>query len=97
MDARDGDGATPLHNAALSGQRDVAALLLDRGANREARDNENGATPLYHAAAWGRTAMVELLLARGADRNARTRSGVTPAEAAEKNGFPETAKLLRQQ
>jgi ankyrin repeat protein len=39
--------------------------------------------------------MVELLLARGANPAAKNRSGATPAEAAEKNGFPETAKLLR--
>ncbi|HXA52955.1 MAG TPA: ankyrin repeat domain-containing protein, partial [Candidatus Acidoferrum sp.] len=76
-------------------QRDVAVLLLDHGADREARDNESGATPLYHAAAWGRTAMVELLLARGANPNARTKSGASPAEAAAKNGFPEAARLLQ--
>ena len=95
VNARDGDGATPLHNAALSGHREVAALLLDKGADREARDSESGATPLYHAAAWGRTALVELLIARGADVNARNKAGVTPLAAAEKNGFSETAAVLK--
>ena len=96
VNARDGDGATPLHNAALSGRREVAALLLDKGADREARDSESGATPLYHAAAWGRTALVELLIARGADVNAENKAGVTPLTAAEKNGFSETAAVLKQ-
>jgi cytohesin len=96
VNARDGDGATPLHNAALSGRRELAALLLDKGADREARDSESGATPLYLAAAWGRTALVELLVARGADVNARNKAGVTPLAAAEKNGFPEAAAILKQ-
>src|SRR5258707_11617199 len=47
---------TLFRSAALSGHRDLAALLLDRGADREARDKESGATPLYHAATWGRKA-----------------------------------------
>jgi ankyrin repeat protein len=96
VNARDGDGATPLHNAAVSGRRELAALLLDKGADREARDSESGATPLYQAAAWGRTTLVELLLARGADVNARNKAGVTPLVAAEKNGFPEAAAILKQ-
>ena len=77
VDARDGDGATPLHNAAIGGHAEVAALLLDRGADKEARDGESEATPLYHAAAWGRNAVVELLLKRGANVNARSKAGVT--------------------
>jgi ankyrin repeat protein len=44
----------------------MAALLLDRGADIDARD-DSGATPLYNAASWGRRDVVELLLARGAD------------------------------
>jgi ankyrin repeat protein len=74
----------------------LAALLLDKGADREARDSESGATPLYHAAAWGRTALVELLIARGADINARNKASATPLAAAEKNGFAETAAVLKQ-
>jgi ankyrin repeat protein len=85
-----------LHNAAVSGHRDLAELLLDRGADREARDGESGATPLYHAAAWGRNDVADLLLARGAEINARSKAGVTPLQAAEKNGFTQTARLLRQ-
>jgi ankyrin repeat protein len=95
VNARDGDGATPLHNAAVSGYRELAALLLDHGADREARDTESGATPLYQAASWGRTPVVELLLSRGAEINAKNKSGVTPLQAAEKNGFAETAALLK--
>lgn len=41
----DKSGATPLHYAALSGQRDAARLLLEYGADINARDTEFGATP----------------------------------------------------
>ena len=74
----------------------MAELLLESGADLEARDTESGGTPLYHAAAWGRTTVVELLIARGADVNAKNKTSVTPLAASEKNGFAETAKLLRQ-
>jgi ankyrin repeat protein len=42
--ARRGDGATPLHLAARFDQRDTAELLLERGADRSARDAD-GRTP----------------------------------------------------
>jgi ankyrin repeat protein len=73
----------------------VAALLLDHGADREARDRETGATPLFQAAAWGRKTVVDLLVQRGADVNAKNLLGVSPAAAAEKNGFAEIARVLR--
>jgi len=79
----------------VTGRADVAALLLDKGADREARDGESGGTPLYHAASWGRAAVVELLLARGAVVNAANKAGVTPLTVAEKNGFPDVVALLK--
>ena len=50
------DGAVVLgdHDAALGGNRAVVQLLLDHGAEVNARDEESGATPLYYAASWGR-------------------------------------------
>jgi len=96
VDARDGDGLTPLHIAAVSGHADLAGLLLDRGADREARDTGSGATPLFQAGAWGRKTVVELLLQRGADVNAKNQAGVSPAEAATKNGFADVARVLKE-
>jgi ankyrin repeat protein len=87
---------TQLHDGALSGRAPMIALLLDKGANREARDRQSGATPLYQAASWGRRAAVELLIARGADVNAKSNTGVSPAQAAAKNGFAEIARLLQE-
>jgi ankyrin repeat protein len=76
------DGWTPLHLAAFFGHRDLAELLLERGADVNARSRstrfarEN--TPLHAAAANRQVAVAELLVARGADVNARDGSGFTP-------------------
>jgi cytohesin len=56
----------PLHVAAMAGGVRAAALLLDRGADMEARDGW-GRTPLMVAAAFASDAVGEMLLARGAD------------------------------
>ena len=56
--ARDATGATALHVAAFHWQRAVVELLLDSGAEINARDDEFGATP----AGWA----IEFLRERGA-------------------------------
>ena len=43
--ARDGDGATAPHLAALNGRQDLARLLVEHGADVNARDDRFGATP----------------------------------------------------
>jgi ankyrin repeat protein len=55
--ARDGTGATALHDAAFDGLRDIVQLLLDRGADINSRDSQFGATP----AGWA----IEYLRVRG--------------------------------
>lgn len=42
---RDESGATPLHYAALDGRREIARLLIERGADINSPDGEFGATP----------------------------------------------------
>jgi ankyrin repeat protein len=79
----------------LSGRTEIVALLLDHGADINAKDEESGATPLYHAASWGRREVVELLLGRGADSRAPAADGKTPLQAAAANGHQEIVTLLR--
>ena len=43
--ATDGEGATPLHYATLNGYREISELLLQHGADVNARDGRFGATP----------------------------------------------------
>ncbi len=75
---------TPLHMAARRGNVQVAAALLDWGADREVRD-KLGDTPLHRAVKCGKTEMVAFLLSRGADAHARGRGGLTPRQAARGN------------
>jgi len=78
LEARDAEGVTALHRAALGDSPELARLLLDRGANLEARD-EDGGTPLHYAARFGGSPeVVHLLLDRGAALEARDTRGATP-------------------
>jgi ankyrin repeat protein len=86
-------GHTPLTAAAASGQRDIAKLLLDRGASVKA-PNGSGYLPLSHAAMRGHTEIAELLLVRGADPNAKNRDRTTPLYHAAEYGNVEVARRL---
>lgn len=69
---------TPLLRAAAAGHLDAVRLLLDRGANLNAREGRFGGTPLHTAVFRGRIAVVRLLVERGADVNAINNTGQTP-------------------
>jgi uncharacterized protein len=73
---------TPLGTAATFGATDVAAILLDAGADTESTGNHGG-TPLHSAAANGNRSLIELLLANDANPDARNDAGKTPADLAE--------------
>ena len=82
-DLREGDGLTPLHRAVFRGFYDVAVLLLDGGADVNARSVQNECedftlwdrTPLIQAAVNGHVDVVRLLLRRGAALDARDCNG----------------------
>ncbi|RSL38004.1 hypothetical protein CEP53_015273, partial [Fusarium sp. AF-6] len=63
--------------AATNGREAVMRLLLDRGAEIEAKD-QRGQTPLVLATSNGDKATVQLLLDRGAEIEAKDREGWTP-------------------
>jgi ankyrin repeat protein len=73
--AKDPAGSTPLHHAAAFGAVGTMALLLDAGADVNAR-NKRGSTPLHWAI--HDEAKVRLLLSRGAGVNGRQVEGRTP-------------------
>jgi len=85
---------TALHWAARAGAAEIAALLLDHGADVNASDIM-GRTPLHEAAFAGRPDAVQLLLRKGANVNAETRSGETPLDYAMDKGNKQVVDLIR--
>lgn len=80
--------------AAFHGEVTVEKVLLDRGADIEARDEAYGSTALMTASAMSRTAVIQLLLDRGGDVNAPNENGWTPLMAASFSNEPDAAALL---
>ena len=72
---------------------DVARLLLEHGADLNARTNR-GETPLYIAAADGMAEVVRVLLEHGANVGVEDNGGMTPYQAASARGHNEIMKLL---
>ena len=91
----DDAGRTPLHLAATHCRIDMARLLLDKGAEIDAKA-AGGATALHLAAQAGCVDMVNLLLAKGANANARDDQGRTPLDRAVQWHQNAVAELLRQ-
>lgn len=80
-------GMTPLHYAAVMGQKDVVRLLLDAGASIEERDLVNLRTVLILATFCNQLGVVKLLLERGADIGAVDRDGWRARSYAESSGM----------
>ena len=87
-------GRTPLHIAAEEGHKEIAELLIAKGADVNAKDSV-GFTPLHEAAFYGQNEIAELLIAKGADVNAKDDNFVgTPLHRAAYYGQKEIAELL---
>jgi ankyrin repeat protein len=95
VNTKDPAGSTLLHHAAGFGSLDVMALLVDAGADVNAK-NRRGSTPLHWAI--DDEAKVRLLLSRGASVNAKQVEGRTPLYQAASlgNGFAIVRLLLNQ-
>ena len=95
--ARDSDGSTPLHCASWKGHPEVAALLLDHGADVNAKNQNDhwGDTPLHAAAHGNQKAVAEILIARGADIHALNQAGNTPLKETAFHKATSVANLLK--
>jgi hypothetical protein len=84
---------TQLHHAAHDNSLDIATLLIDRGADIEATNND-GRTPLLQAAHDNSLEVATLLINRGADIEATNNDGYTPLRFAAWENSLEVATLL---
>ena len=94
--ARDGDGDTLLHCAAIAGKLEVVRLLLELNAEVNSQNNE-GSTPLHLASAGyeeGYPDVVRLLLDHGADMQICNLDGKTASQVARGNEQQEMVQLL---
>ena len=88
-----GYSQTPLHRAALMGDRDVVEQHISEGADMNAFDSD-GKTAMHYAAERGRLAVVKLLLNMQARYDIKTQNKETAADMARSNGHDEIAGLL---
>jgi uncharacterized protein len=82
-----------LLNAVSKGDSASVRILLDNGANVEAKD-ANGSTPLVLAAERNDIAMVKLLLEKGAAAGAKDQQGDTALIQAARSGCTEVVGML---
>jgi len=88
-------GYTALHWAAQKNQKQAATLLLDAGADVNARTGENGWTPLHVAAMQSNKDVSKILVDRGADLDAKNNNNrKTPLVVAQLNGDIDFAAFL---
>ncbi len=72
----------------------IVRLLVEAGANVEARNRETGETALMHAVKRNDVEMVKLLLHHGARADVRSSLGITPIVYSCWKGYTEAVRLL---
>jgi uncharacterized protein len=83
----------PLHAAVAARNAESVALLVERGADVNARQ-QAGYTPLMAAAGNGQQDVVDLLLTHGANPSHRSEDGKTAADIAREHGHAKLADRL---
>lgn len=91
--ARNAQRVTALHGAVARGDTDIVKLLLEHGADPNARQ-ESGFVPLHEAAANGKEVIARLLIEHGASVDAATDDGKTAYDLAVARGQKAMAEWL---
>jgi len=88
-------GWSALHLAAMEGHKDIAKLLIEKGADVSAKSKSgSGSTPLHVAAYKGYRDVAELLIAGGADVNAKDERDFLALHLAAGFGHKDIVELL---
>lgn len=94
VNARIGDGLTPLHSSVYYGTNpELIEYLISKGAEVDSHD-VLGLTPLHWSASRNNRKAAEVLLSKRADINSRERNGLTPLHMAAFNGHRDMMDLL---
>jgi ankyrin repeat protein len=91
--ARNAQKVTALHGAVARRDVEIVKMLLERGADANAKQ-ERGFVPLQDAAANGNLALVQLLVKYGARVDAKADDGKTPGDMAVERGHQEVVECL---
>ena len=92
--SKNATGYSALTGTVASGNKDLVALLLERGADAGHRYGP-GYSPLLEAAANGNLEIVRMLVEHGADPAARADDGKSALQFAEERGHKAVAEFLR--
>ena len=89
-----GELGTPLHVAAVQGNRRIADILVAKGADIEASREGSSTRPLHQAASFGNLDVVALLIEKGAKVDVRNELGSTPLHEAVQGRHSDVVKVL---
>ncbi|XP_074135636.1 LOW QUALITY PROTEIN: caskin-1 [Sminthopsis crassicaudata] len=92
---QDPDGFSALHHAALNGNTELIALLLEAQAAVDIKDNK-GMRPLHYAAWQGRKEPMKLVLKAGSAVNVPSDEGHIPLHLAAQHGHYDVSEMLLQ-
>ena len=68
VNARRADGLTALHRAAALGHKYIVSVLMESGADANAKIIEHGITPLHAAVGQGHPEVTKMMIQKGATR-----------------------------
>ncbi|XP_054593711.1 caskin-1 [Nothobranchius furzeri] len=95
VNIQDADGLSPLHHAALSGNKELISLLLETQAAVDIKDHK-GMRPLHYAAWQGKTEPMKMLLKAGSSVNGQSEEGQIPLHLSAQHGHYDGSEMLLQ-
>ena len=92
LEAKDEEGCSPLHYAALSGNKETVEFIINNNSCVNISNN-SGHTPLHMAAIVGNRKIIDLLISKGAALNAKSIAGESVLDSALTHANPRNISL----